>query len=103
MKVKIAADMSGTRNGQDWPKRGTVMDLPDDEARTMLDNGTAKELDADDPEPEPVTGASTEAEPTEDDDRRPVLDEAAAVENEPLTTENGPTKTVRRASTKPKG
>jgi len=32
MKVRMTVDVSGTRNGEPWPPRGTVIDLPDDEA-----------------------------------------------------------------------
>jgi len=32
MKIRMTVDQSGTRNGHPWPARGTVIDLPDEEA-----------------------------------------------------------------------
>lgn len=32
MKVRMTADVSGTRNGETWPPRGSVVELPDTEA-----------------------------------------------------------------------
>lgn len=45
MRVRLAVEMSGTRNGVPWPKRGTVVELPDGEALDMLHAGTAKAID----------------------------------------------------------
>jgi len=36
MKVRMKASISGTRNGQPWPPRGAVAELPDDEAEQLL-------------------------------------------------------------------
>jgi hypothetical protein len=33
--------MSGTRNGQEWPARGSIVELPDDEARTLINGEMA--------------------------------------------------------------
>jgi hypothetical protein len=38
MKVQL----SGTRNGQDWPARGSEIDLPDAEAVGYIDAGMAE-------------------------------------------------------------
>jgi hypothetical protein len=32
MKVRMTVDVSGNRNGEDWPPKGSVIDMPDDEA-----------------------------------------------------------------------
>lgn len=37
MKVQV----SGTRNGEDWPAPGQVVDLPDAEAVSLLNQGMA--------------------------------------------------------------
>jgi len=34
--------MSGTRNGQQWPPRGSVVDLPDEEARQLCEQRMAR-------------------------------------------------------------
>lgn len=48
MKVRLRGDISGTRDGQDWPPRGTVIDLPDDEAASLCQTGMAVPVPADD-------------------------------------------------------
>jgi hypothetical protein len=51
MRVRLAAQLSGTRDGVAWPPVGSVVDLPDDEAESMIYAGTAKALsDKDEPE-----------------------------------------------------
>jgi hypothetical protein len=37
VEVKIIIQPSGLRNGQPWPPRGGVIDLPDDEAVRMIE------------------------------------------------------------------
>lgn len=44
MKIRMLVQVSGTRNGLDWPARGSVVDLPDDEAQSYVDNGMADKL-----------------------------------------------------------
>lgn len=44
MRVKLKAQISGTRDGVSWPPVGTVVELPDDEARSMMYAGTAEAL-----------------------------------------------------------
>jgi hypothetical protein len=38
MKVSL----SGTRNGKEWPQRGSVIDLPEDEALSYVRSGMAE-------------------------------------------------------------
>lgn len=42
MKVQMIAQMSGTRDGQDWPKPGEVIDLPGEEAAALLASKLAR-------------------------------------------------------------
>lgn len=56
----MRAAISGTRDGVDWPRPGGSMDLPDDEARSMITAGLAVE-DATAPEAE-----TSEVAPVED-------------------------------------
>lgn len=39
MRVRMTADISGSRNGVDWPKRGEVLELPNEEAKDYLNSG----------------------------------------------------------------
>lgn len=39
MKVRLLGDMTGTRDGVDWPPRGSIVDLPDDEALALCRPG----------------------------------------------------------------
>ncbi|MGW1252536.1 hypothetical protein [Streptomyces sp. NPDC002535] len=75
MRVRMKATLSGTRDGQPWPERGGIVDLPDDEAQHLIRAGIAEEHgedpdEADEPEdepektPEPVE--ETEPEPVEE-------------------------------------
>jgi hypothetical protein len=41
MEVRLLQQISGTRNGLNWPAPGTVVDLPDSEARDMVNSGLA--------------------------------------------------------------
>lgn len=45
MRIILIGEMSGTRDGQDWPPRGSTVDLPDDEAVALLHGGMAKPAD----------------------------------------------------------
>lgn len=49
MRVRLTTDVSGTRDGLAWPAAGSVIDLPDDEARGMVSGGAAVEVGADQP------------------------------------------------------
>lgn len=48
MKIKLLVDVSGMRNGVDWPGRGAVVELPEDEARSMIRSGMGAESEGDD-------------------------------------------------------
>lgn len=41
MKVQMAVNISGTRDGADWPRAGEVVDLPTDEAEALIAHGSA--------------------------------------------------------------
>lgn len=62
MKVRMKVDISGTRSGQPWPRRGEVIDLPDATGAHLCANGQAEPVTDDDtvekavaPEPEKRT------------------------------------------------
>lgn len=79
MRVTMTVDLSGTRNGQPWPPRGTVIDLPDAEAQQYIAAGMAKPAGD---EVEPATGdVETAAMPDNDVEKR-----------SPVTTKSGPAK-----------
>jgi hypothetical protein len=48
VRVVMTVDQSGMRNGQDWPPRGTVIDLPDAEALGYIRGGMARPADPED-------------------------------------------------------
>ncbi|MGW8387544.1 hypothetical protein ACWGMW_03060 [Streptomyces albidoflavus] len=45
MRVRMKATLSGTRDGKDWPPKGSTVDLPADEAQHLLTAGLAAEDD----------------------------------------------------------
>jgi hypothetical protein len=53
MIVTMLRQVSGTRDGVDWPAPGESIDVPDDEAESLIGNGLAKAADGE-PEPAPV-------------------------------------------------
>ena len=68
MRVRMKVTISGTRDGQPWPERGGVVDLPDSEAEHMISAGLAAEddgSDEDDAEEEHATvpGSAEKATP----------------------------------------
>lgn len=50
MIVRLVGDISGTRDGQAWPPRGTRIDLPDVEAMDLCRTGMAVPVPADEVE-----------------------------------------------------
>ncbi|NUP37010.1 MAG: hypothetical protein HOY76_08325 [Streptomyces sp.] len=46
MKVRMKATISGTRDGQPWPERGAVVDLPTAEAEHLVAAGLAEKPEA---------------------------------------------------------
>lgn len=64
MQVRMKVTISGTRDGQGWPARGELVDLPDDEAQHMVQAGLAEEPGEDDgdqaPEVEEATAPKAE-------------------------------------------
>lgn len=42
MRVRMKVQPSGTRNGQEWPARGSEIDLPDAEAVDYVNAGMAE-------------------------------------------------------------
>lgn len=77
MRVRMTVQVSGMRNGAEWPPRGGTIDLPDDEARQYIEANMA--VPAGESEPETATA------PTADVETRG-----------PLTTQTGPAKRAKR-------
>lgn len=69
MKVRMKVEISGTRNGEYWPKPGETMDLPDAEALDYIANGIC-EADTT-PAPAPVTETAAVEPVTETAARKP--------------------------------
>lgn len=45
MLVKMRAQISGTRDGADWPAPGDTIDVTDDEAAMLVANGLGEIVD----------------------------------------------------------
>lgn len=67
MKIQMRAQISGTRNGREWPRVGQIIDLPNDEAERLIKQGLAVEFDLGAPDLVPPKGKVGEvtAEPIE--------------------------------------
>jgi hypothetical protein len=42
MRIRMRVLISGTRDGQEWPARGSVFELPDGEAQDLIRAGMAE-------------------------------------------------------------
>jgi len=62
MKVKMIAQITGTRDGEDWPRRGAVADLPDVEAADLITNGYAIDPSAIEPDEETADAPAADVE-----------------------------------------
>jgi len=99
-KVRLAVQMSGTRDGVAWPPVGSVVELPDDEADSMIKAGTGRAVDKGDEFESPVQVPDDVEEATEkfipetarhepavgvenlpDEDRRPNMDAIALTDD----------------------
>ncbi|MGA5330955.1 hypothetical protein ACPCJT_20220 [Streptomyces griseoincarnatus] len=60
MRVRMRVTISGTRDGEPWPERGSVVDLPDDEAKAMVAGGLAEEASSEPAEEQAVNPAEPE-------------------------------------------
>ncbi|MEU6344480.1 hypothetical protein ABZ883_26430 [Streptomyces sp. NPDC046977] len=60
MQVRMKTTLSGTRDGQPWPARGELVDLPDEEAAHMVSVGLAETADGDEPVVEEATAPEAE-------------------------------------------
>ena len=45
-KVKMLIKISGERNGSEWPEIGDTVDVPKDEAESLVSNGYAEKVAA---------------------------------------------------------
>jgi len=61
MKVRMTANITGCRNGVNWPEAGETIDLPDNEAAEMCSAGFAEPVaEAPKAEKRPAPKKSTE-------------------------------------------
>ncbi len=59
MKIRMKVQVSGTRDGQEWPGKGAEVDLPDDEAAQVCAAGLAEPVAGDEPEKAVLPAAET--------------------------------------------
>lgn len=86
MKVRMKVSVSGTRNGEPWPARGSVVELPDAEAADYCKSGMA----------EPITTLGEDIEKRDDapstGDDGP---DGPDADDAPMTTGDVPAKSAR--------
>ncbi|MGW0647889.1 hypothetical protein ACWD4T_03635 [Streptomyces umbrinus] len=70
MRVRMKVTISGTRNGEPWPERGGIKELPDGEAKYMIGVGLAEEPDDEDGEGPVEENAADPGEPEKATGRR---------------------------------
>lgn len=59
MKLQMKVQVSGTRNGEDWPAPGDVVEVPDEEAVLLLNGGLAETVESAKPEKAAARKAET--------------------------------------------
>lgn len=47
MRVRLLVEVTGTRDGEEWPPKGAEVDLPDVEAASMVRGGLAEVIPID--------------------------------------------------------
>lgn len=88
MRVVMLTQISGFRDGVEWPPAGSALDVPAHEAADLIRAGYAKEAtDAPTPDPAPVVEAE------DGDAAAPAEDGDAPAETGPVV---GPAKPARR-------
>ena len=59
MRIRMKQTISGTRNGEEWPARGEIADIPTGEAQHLVASGIAEEVtDTEGQEPQVETAAA---------------------------------------------
>lgn len=90
MKVRVLQQVQGTRNGVEWPPRGALWDLPDDEAHAYANAGLVEVVE------EPHRAAPRSHDPDAGVERAVAADDVTvekrgpAKPGEPMTTATGP-------------
>ncbi len=80
MHVRMKVKIGGYRNGEEWPDRGGVLEVPDHEGADLILAGYAEEAHGPDAEPAP------DLQPAGDDELE--QGEAPAGDDEPAPTED---------------
>ncbi|MFD6275835.1 hypothetical protein ACFWFI_09710 [Streptomyces sp. NPDC060209] len=99
MRIRMKQTISGTRNGEEWPARGEIADIPTGEAQHLVASGIAEEVHAEEePENEGPDDRSKGEDPDGNtDDQVPPVETATA----PDTAEKRSTTARKTAATKP--
>lgn len=66
MRVRMKISLSGTRDGADWPTKGGHVELPDDEAHSLIAGGLAVEEPEEESASEPPAEENAKAPATEE-------------------------------------
>lgn len=62
MHIEMRYQISGTRNGEEWPAPGVPFDLPDEEAAALVAQGLARKSEIETDPPEPIVPVDPAAE-----------------------------------------
>ncbi|MEU0397946.1 hypothetical protein ABZ208_35375 [Streptomyces sp. NPDC006208] len=49
MRIRMLIEMTGTRDGQSWPKKGDEAELPTAQAAHLVASGVAEQVDEEQP------------------------------------------------------
>ncbi|MFI6560392.1 hypothetical protein [Streptomyces sp. NPDC050534] len=95
MKIRMKADVSGSRDGEPWPPRGGTLVLPDEEGAALCASGIA----------EPVSDDKVEkAVPDDDSEKRGApKEETSEAQDEEKQAAPAKKAPAKRAPAKPQG
>ncbi|MEV7755630.1 hypothetical protein [Streptomyces griseofuscus] len=96
MKIRMKTDVSGSRNGEPWPGRGSTLEVPDAEGADLCKAGIAEPVAKKDAE------AVEKATPPDDTEQRQADDDQQPQKG-PVTTDSAPAvakTTARKAAAK---
>lgn len=85
MLVRMRSNIGGYRNGEEWPRRGGTLDVPDHEGRDLIAAGHAEEArDAAPIDQDDHATVDHDAPPAAHDDADPAGDDDAPTADDPV-------------------
>ncbi|MGW4886911.1 hypothetical protein [Streptomyces murinus] len=100
MKIRMKTDVSGSRDGQPWPRRGSTLEVPDAEGADLCKAGIAEPVAKKDAEAvEKATPPDAEEQRQADDDQQPQQQGPVTTDSAPAVAKTTARKTAAKKTT----